>query len=259
MPWPHATRRPANKSVGRVRALDPTNVRAAAVLACSRRLKKESATREICGKSRRRARDGDQDAAGASSRAGLSRRSPGRGPLEQRVGPPREDAVTKYRQLMNVRGQQLTQEVNGADRRRAQDRSRTIPTPASWPSSGPKAASPPPPTSSRRCASELPGGCAARCRNCGSIKERQTVGRSRTPSGWPRSRPVASRSSRCRCEETRLTELIDQVPGSAGAGRPRRRQRLRAGRSGRRARRSTSIRATGRRRRHCTTPWRAAS
>src|SRR5579863_1506990 len=35
-------------------------------------------------------------------------------PLEQRVGPPKEDAVAQYRQLMVVRGQALAQEVNSA-------------------------------------------------------------------------------------------------------------------------------------------------
>jgi hypothetical protein len=100
-----------------VRALDPANGRAAAVLAAVERLKNESASHEIL---RQVAPEGSSDEAAKSPPpspplpAFPTTSSPLTGTLEQRVGPPREDAVTKYRQLMTVRGQQLTSEVNNA-------------------------------------------------------------------------------------------------------------------------------------------------
>ncbi len=81
------------------------------------RLRKESATREIL---RQVAPEGPSDGAAKSLPASPpvpafpTPASPSTAPLEQRVGPPRENAVTRYGQLMTVRGQQLTQEVNNA-------------------------------------------------------------------------------------------------------------------------------------------------
>jgi hypothetical protein len=116
------------EQIGRaVRAVDPANSRAAAVLASVERLKKESASHEIL---RQVAPEGSsEDAAKTPPPAPPipAFPSPANGssaPLEKRVGPPQEDAVTRYRQLMIVRGQQLTQEVNNvidAARKRGAD------------------------------------------------------------------------------------------------------------------------------------------
>ena len=89
---------------------------AAAVLAAVERLKKESASHEIL---RQVAPKGPTNEASKTPPpppvpALPPSASPRPGNLEKRVGPPSEDAATKYRQLMTVRGQQLTQEVNNA-------------------------------------------------------------------------------------------------------------------------------------------------
>jgi len=105
------------EQIGRaVRVLDPANARAAAVLAAVERLKRESASHEIL---RQVAPEGPTNEASKTPPpppvpALPPSASPRPGNLEKRVGPPSEDAATIYRQLMTVRGQQLTQEVNNA-------------------------------------------------------------------------------------------------------------------------------------------------
>jgi hypothetical protein len=105
------------EQIGRaVRALDPNNARAAAVLAAVEQLKKESASHEIL---RQVASEDSSDGAAKTPPpppvpAFPTPSSSSATPLEKRVGPPSNDAVTRYQQLMTVRGQQLTQEVNNA-------------------------------------------------------------------------------------------------------------------------------------------------
>jgi hypothetical protein len=105
------------EQIGRaVRALDPNNARAAAVLAAVEQLKKESASHEIL---RQVAPEDSSDGAAKTPPpppvpAFPTPSTSSAVPLEKRVGPPSDDAVTRYRQLMTVRGQQLTQEVNNA-------------------------------------------------------------------------------------------------------------------------------------------------
>ena len=103
------------EQIGRaVRALDPGNSRAAALLVAVERIKKDSAPREIL----RQVGPEGQTNEGAQTPppAPPIPADPGAGPapLEQRVGPPQQNPVTKYQQLMVVRGQQLTQEVTSA-------------------------------------------------------------------------------------------------------------------------------------------------
>jgi len=94
-----------------VRALDPNNARAATLLAAAENLRKESAakeTRQIAQASHQASSEATPPVPpvpGAGS-------NPGK--LELRAGMEQQSPVAKYRQLMAIRGQELTQEVNSA-------------------------------------------------------------------------------------------------------------------------------------------------
>ena len=98
-----------------VAELDSSNPRAAALAASAARLRKEIAAREVL---RQVAPEAGSDAP-ATKTPPAGPPLPAAGPageLTPRVGPPQESAVNRYRELMSVRGQQLSE--TRADMRR---------------------------------------------------------------------------------------------------------------------------------------------
>jgi hypothetical protein len=95
-----------------VSTLDPGNARAASLSAAAARLRKETAVHEIL---RQVAPDQpDSPPARTAPPAGPPVPEAPANPLGDRLGPPKESSVSKYNQLMAVRGQQLTNEVGAA-------------------------------------------------------------------------------------------------------------------------------------------------
>ena len=131
-------------------------------------------------------------------------------PLEQRVGPPREDSVTKYRQLMNVRGQQLTQEVSNAvvDARKigADDPDAGIVALKRAESTVTTAADVEP-----QVREDLLRRLRGTMQELRSIKERQTVVKVQNAERLAQVEARRKSLEQMSLQERRLTELIDQV------------------------------------------------
>jgi hypothetical protein len=195
-----------------VRGLDPTNVRAAAALAAVERLRKETASHEIL---RQVAPEGSSETESKTPPAAppvpaFPSNPSAAAPLEQRVGPPHEDSVTKYRQLMNVRGQQLTQEVSGAlvDARKigADDPDAGIRALKRAESSVTVAADIEP-----QVRQDLLRRLASSVQELRSIKERQTVVKVQNAERLAQVEARRKSLEQMSLQERRLTELIDQV------------------------------------------------
>jgi hypothetical protein len=96
-----------------VAELDRGNARAASLSAAAAKLRKETAAHEIL---RQVAPEGGSESTPPSTRppAGPPLPEAPAGQLGQRVGPPQESSVSRYRELMAVRGQQLSNEVTAS-------------------------------------------------------------------------------------------------------------------------------------------------
>jgi von Willebrand factor type A domain len=99
-----------------VLALDPKNSRAATLSAAAARVRKETAAHEIL---RQVPSESESEQRPASPRPPAGPPIPSEpaapsGQLQQRIGPPQQNPVDQYRQLMAVRGQQLSAEVTAA-------------------------------------------------------------------------------------------------------------------------------------------------